>query len=374
MRYFGYLDLRICKSALSYRRTPELLAVMRSVSRTDWFLPLIAMLVVGCSHTKHRTTNHCPMALPPALALEFSYPKPTVFAARPEIISTNDSYTIRRIEMPAAPHILNSNRTVVVEYYDPNVPAPTPVIMLLPILGGKYEIEKLFAKYFARHGFAVVVVLREKKLKDPQQLDEIEVYLRQTVLDNKWVIDWMETQTRLDLRRLGVFGISMGGIKGALLTALDDRVQAAALAMPGGDLPYIVAHSTEPGITKRREKYMKEHNLTVEEFEARLRKVLTCDPLTFAPYVDPRKVLMMLAEYDTVVPIAKGRELKERMGNPETITVPAGHYTAVLFVPYIQAQTLEFFRKRFVKTASDTLATNGRKGIASAPIPGKHRR
>jgi len=306
------------------------------------------------------------------MAAEFAYARPKAFDTRAEVVETNDTYTIRRVTMPAAPHVLNTNRSVVVEYYDPQVPGPAPVIMLLPILGGKYDIEKIFAKYFAKRGFAVVIVLREKKHKDPDNLEEIEMFLRQTVLDNKWVIDWMESQPRMDLRRLGVFGISMGGIKGAILTALDDRIRASVLAMPGGDLPYIAAHSTEPGIIKRRNKYMKEQNITVEEFEARLRKVIICDPLTYAPYVDASKVLLMFAEYDTVVPIAKGRELQQKMGKPETITVPAGHYTAVLFLPYIQSQTVEFFEKKFAKVAEDS--PSGRKGIASTTMPNKRSR
>ena len=72
-----------------------------------------------------------------------------------------------------------------------------------------------------------------------------------------------------------------------------------------------------------------------------------CSPISYARYVDPRKVLLVLASYDTVVPIKKGIELKEKMGNPETIMLPAGHYSAVLSLPYIESQSMEFFEKRF---------------------------
>ena len=60
-----------------------------------------------------------------------------------------------------------------------------------------------------------------------------------------------------------------------------------------------------------------------------------------------RSVLLILASLDTVVPFKKGEELKQKMGNPETITISAGHYTAVVYIPYIQHQALQFFQERF---------------------------
>ena len=73
--------------------------------------------------------------------------------------------------------------------------------------------------------------------------------------------------------------------------------------------------------------------------------------MTYANYVDPKKVLLVLGRYDDVVPYEKGVELKEKMGNPETILLPAGHYTAVLSIPYIKSQSFEFFEKRFAESS-----------------------
>src|SRR5262249_16910192 len=92
-------------------------------------------------------------------------------------------------------------------------------------------------------------------------------------------------------------------------------------------------------------------NITVEEAERQLRELLKFDPLRYAPYVDPRKVLLVLASYDTVVPIEKGLELKKVMGNPETILIPANHYSPVLSIPYTKRQSFDFFEKRFAAAA-----------------------
>jgi hypothetical protein len=139
----------------------------------------------------------------------------------------------------------------------------------------------------------------------------------------------------------------MGGIKGALLVALEPRIKAAALGLTGGDLPFILTRTTEGGLVKRREQEMKERHITLEECERQLRELITCDPIRYAAFVDPRKVMLVLANNDTVVPIEKGIELKEKMGDPETIFIPGGHYTAVLAIPYIKIQSMQFFEKRF---------------------------
>jgi hypothetical protein len=135
-----------------------------------------------------------------------------------------------------------------------------------------------------------------------------------------------------------------------LLTPLDPRIDASVLAMPGGDLPYILAYTTEHGISRRRSELLKSRQITEEELRAELAREITCDPMQFAPYVDPSKVMLVLAAFDSTVPIKKGLELRARMGKPQTIVVAAGHYTAALYLPYLRYRTVEFLKNR-LKTA-----------------------
>jgi hypothetical protein len=139
----------------------------------------------------------------------------------------------------------------------------------------------------------------------------------------------------------------MGGIKGALLVELEDRVQAAVLGLTGGDLPYILTHTTERGIARRRKAWLREHKVSLAELKEQLQHQISCDPAAFAPYIQPAKVLLVLAIGDTVVPIKTGLELRRKMGTPETILLMAGHYSALAYIPYIQHQALKFYRKRF---------------------------
>ena len=262
-------------------------------------------------------------------------------------LEANARFTLQRIETAAAGNHLRTNRTLALDYYRPTGTNRTPVIVVLPIIGGGYPLEKIFCSYFARQGMAAVLVRRDRLKRTIDRLEEVDDILRQAAVDAQQAIDWVETRSELDASRIGVFGISMGGIRAAFLTPLDPRIRAAAIGLAGGDLPYIVTHSTEPGLTRRRRGYMEKNGLPEPEFKKELQKVIHCDPLAVAPSVDPGKVLLVIAAADTAVPTSKQLELRRAMGRPETVFLPTGHYTAFLFVPYIKAACLRFYKEKF---------------------------
>jgi hypothetical protein len=132
-----------------------------------------------------------------------------------------------------------------------------------------------------------------------------------------------------------------------VFVAVDARVRAAALGLVGGDVADILAHSREKSYRKRRADMLREQHLTLPELQQRFADAIKCDPIYFAPYVDRQKVLLVLAVFDRIVPFKNGRELREKMGDPETIFIAAGHLTAVLYLPYIEGQALDFYRRRF---------------------------
>jgi hypothetical protein len=310
-----------------------------------------AVLASGCTHSSLRSSQASLRSLPAEIAAEYACPKGQDFDCKVEVTEQTANYVLKRVHLKPLTDGTNTGRWIVLDYYDLTRAEKPPVVMVLPMSGGGYSIERHFASYFANRGYAAVIVHRDKIPKEQQMIEILNPMIRRMVLDHKRVIDWLETLPDVDAQRTGIFGISMGGIKGAMLAPLESRIRAAIIGLAGGDLPHILAYSTEPGLTKKREQFLKERGLTPEEGEAALRKMITRDPLVYAPYVDPEKVLLVLARYDTVVPIAKGLELKEKMGNPETIMLPAGHYTAVLSIPYIKSQSFEFFEKRFAEVS-----------------------
>lgn len=302
----------------------------------------------GCCHLPASSRFAKRPPLPPAVGEAFDYPKGGTITCQEKDAGGTPVYSIRRIDLPSAAAATSrseTNRALVMDYFVPRTAGKHPVLVILPMLGGSYPLEKYFASYFGKRGFASIIVHREKPPKD-SGWEVLDAMFKQSVLDNRRAMDWIETRPELDARRIGVFGISMGAIKGALLTPLDPRIRAATLGLGGGDIPYILTYTTEHGISKRREAILREQHLSLPELREQLGQCIRCDPNAVAPFVDPAKVLLILGACDTVVPIKKGLELRQKMGKPETVIVPTGHYSAILCLPYIQRQCYKFFQKK----------------------------
>ena len=232
-----------------------------------------------------------------------------------------------------------------IERYMPRTGGKAPVVVILPILDDqKYLVERYFARYFAKHGFGVLIVERKKsELACGEQINEM---LEQAVDDIRLIINWAEQDPNFDKDRIAMLGISLGGIYGTILAVVDQRIKAAALALVGGDLPSILEHSRDKGIVRRREKYLKEKEITLAEFECELRNSIVFDPLAFARNIDPEKILLVLAKFDAVIPYKNGLMLRTAMKSPKTIVLWSGHYTAMLYLLYIRRAVLKFFRRK----------------------------
>jgi hypothetical protein len=238
------------------------------------------------------------------------------------------------------------------DYYLPNdafgKPEKIPAILILPLMGGThYDLENYFASSFAKRGFASVILHRPDIKKEVRELEDINGLLRKTVRDAQRVIDWLEMQPQIDPDRLGLFGVSLGAIRGTLVLAADQRVRAGVLGLVGGDLPYILTHTSEKSLVRERNKVIETRQLSLKEAEEKLREAITCDPLKVAPAVDPSRVLMVIAAFDGVIPARKGWELRRKLGNPATLQIFSGHYGAVIYAPWLRWKTGRFFEKKF---------------------------
>jgi len=274
----------------------------------------------------------------------FARPDRQILTGQERELEVHRGYRIIQVELIDDAPQAATNAGIVLDYYRPDG-AGRQVILLLPMAGGAYSLERHFARHFARRGFAVVIAER-RHFPQPKELEAIVPWVEQSIRDNLRALDWIAKRPELDTNCIALLGISLGGLRGVMLTALDGRIKAAALGLVGGDLPYIVAYTREPGVARQRAEYMSAHQLTLSQFEQRFRQIFPWDPDALAEHIDRKKVLMVLALCDRVVPARKGWELRARLGKPQTVLLPTGHYSAVLAVPYIEAACLRFFRER----------------------------
>ena len=318
---------------------------------------LVLMFLVGCIHLPLDSKYPGPKPLPESVELDFAYEK---FSGEYlEIAEFKKSknglkgevagyYTIRRFELMPDHNTLSDDHNILIDFYDVAGDNKTPVIMCLPVLGGhNNQFANSFARYFAENGYAVVIVHRQDQYKDLRDVEKIEETLRQIVFDHRQVVDWIELQDELDSNNIGVFGISMGGIKGLLVSALEPRIKVSVIGLAGGNLPYILISSHESEIKKRIAALMQDLGLTQSEVLAKLQAEIQTDPLAYAPYIDARNMLLINAVFDRVIFPKAARELRRAMGKPERIYLFSGHYTAIGYIPYVKQEALEFFGKKF---------------------------
>ena len=326
---------------------------MRKCGTASITLPLLlcSLLGGGCFHAHYHSKPVSLAPLPENIRAEIDYP-PKPIASVEKVCPADAHYQTRHFELSVPMVGTGTNKTVELACYTPSHDHPLPVILVFPVSGGGYFIEEIFAKYFYRHGYATIIVYRESDAeRDPKTGPEINQTLRQSVLDNKRVVDWVVSRPEYDAKKIGILGTSMGSFKATFLVGVDPRIRAAALGLTGGDFPYIMAYSKEGawhhrGLTRRREAYLSEHHLTKAQFRQLLEKEVVWDPNAVAPSIAPEKVLMIIALGDTVVPTRTGKELRRLMHQPETLFVVSGHYTAYLYLPRIKSELLRFFNKR----------------------------
>lgn len=324
------------------------------IPRANGPLPvlLLAVLMVGsgCIYHPLQRPARAPAALPESFVSdpsEKASAAPTL--AEQKELSKHSSFTVNEITLN-----MGEGRTARAQYFlpDPQKHNKTPAIVVLPIMGGStYPLEEIFAASFARAGYACIIPHRPNIKDEIRNLEDIDPLLRQSIHDVSRGIDWLECQPNIDRTRIGLFGISLGAIRGTLVMAMDPRVRAGVLGLGGGDLPYIMTHSGEKRLVKARDKILERNNIDLAEAESRLREAITYDPLALAPSVDPSRVMMVIAAFDKVIPPHTSWELRRKLGNPETIELWSGHYSSVIHIPYLRQTSCRFFKKKFAEPA-----------------------
>lgn len=244
------------------------------------------------------------------------------------------------------PH--ENNNTVHTEYYRPATDGHYPGVIVLHILGGDFELSRLFCKQMALNDVAALFVILpyygprsqpgvsvEMVSEDPEQTVK---GFTQAVLDIRRAGAWLSAQEEVDEDQLGIMGISLGGITAALATTAEPRFKKSFLMLAGGDVSKIAWES--PLVAELREKWLAEGR-TREELVDMIRPI---DPVTYGKNVQGRKVWMLNATNDEIIPRACTDSLWEAFGRPEITWVEAGHYSAMRFIIGALNKSAEFFK------------------------------
>lgn len=243
------------------------------------------------------------------------------------------------------------NNTVHCEYFCPKGLAAgqkAPGVVVLHILGGDFQLSRLFCNNLAQRGVAALFLkmpyygprrdpASPRRMISPIPGETVEG-MTQAILDIRRGAAWLAAREEVNADELGIFGISLGGITGALAATAEPRLKNVCLLLAGGDLGKVVIES------KEIEKYRKDFGKLPDKEEF-LTKLKVIDPVTYAANVKGRRILMMNAKDDEIIPKACTESLWKAFGEPRIHWYRGGHYSVAWHLLDALDKTGDFFQE-----------------------------
>ncbi len=233
-----------------------------------------------------------------------------------------------------SPHV--QNNTVYAEYYRPRGQGPFPCVIVLDITGGDQSLSRMIARHLAQNGIGGLFV--QMAYYGPRRppgssvrllsfnLDHTFAAIRQTVLDLRCAAAWMEARPEVDAKRLGISGTSLGSFIAALTAEMEPRLSRVAVLLGGGG--FADGFWDHPQAKPYRQVF--EALGGTKEMVAQV--LAPVDPLTCAANLKGRKVLIVAAKNDEIVPPSMALALWQATGQQRLLWLPAGHYTAAFYL------------------------------------------
>jgi hypothetical protein len=135
-----------------------------------------------------------------------------------------------------------------------------------------------------------------------------------TVAGGMLALSFLDEDEHLDIGRLTIIGVSVGVPFATMHGALDERVPTVVLIHGGGDLPAQVRAIAEPRWIATPAGVMAA--ILFHTFE----------PLRYVDRISPRKLVMIAARHDTMLPHETIEKLYARAGEPkQMIWTESGH-------------------------------------------------
>jgi hypothetical protein len=238
--------------------------------------------------------------------------------------------------------------------FHPNTPGPHPVMLVehewLPV---NLNNEFVLCATLARAGVAAFLVVQPysynrrllPRVPDVELLSgdtqQTVAAVRQAVLDNRRALDWLQSRPDIDPTRMGVAGISLGGILAPLIAGVDHRARVLVTIVGGGDVSDLVYDSF---ITYGLRPSLLYHGVT---FDSLKHDYANIEPTNWLQGFDPKNALLFNGRFDVFVNPKQAHHLAKALGGAPIVWIPTGHYGTVFAEKRIEAVGAKFVRSRF---------------------------
>lgn len=305
---------------------------------------LLLAALAGCTT---RPAPHHPrpaLPLPGAVAERYALPGPVTERVLTEVSPAGASARILRGRLASGGEL--AEITFIRAPGDGNA----PFVLLLPILAGGDVLMWHLAQSLGDHGFHVGWTRRVSSAMRPgNDMHELEELFRRTVIHNRMLLAWAREREDVDPDRTAVLGLSMGGMLGCAILAVEPGLRAGALCLAGGDFPDLVSVSAERRLRLWRRWSRSGRGLGGGPLREEIARSAVSDPMLLGPYVATERVFLVASLFDEVVPWRNQQLLWESLGRPRRTVLPLGHYSAALAIGPALDETAEFFVHRFAE-------------------------
>ena len=279
----------------------------------------------------------------------FRLPEAT-FGFELESVRDTPGYSVAKLRFPS-PMVTPepANNTVHGEYFRPKGDGRRPAVVVLHILGADFALSRYYAARLADKGVAALFLKlpyygERRPLGGDHRFLSTDIgrstlSMRQGVCDVRRAAAWLASRPEVDPSKLGVTGISLGGITSALTVAVDPALNRGVFLLAGGGLDEILWEMDEPDARRYRRQWLASGRTRAD------LKTLTAplDPLTYADRLVGKKLLMMAGNVDEVVPPSTTRALWEAAGKPPIRWFDGGHYSAAGYLLPALREAVDFF-------------------------------
>ena len=282
---------------------------------------------------------------------------------------------------------LVQNNTIPADYYVPNGIRPgdpkRPAVICLHILDGNEPLTDLVCSMLAKRGipaisFKLPYYGSRGTAKGPQMLAENPKLFAGAIVqareDIRRTFDLLASRPEVNPERIGIVGISLGGIISATAAGAEPRIHRAGLILAGGDLLTIIHHARETrDLSATMLKLPPAERAEVEA------DIAAADPLKFAAALRRRaqdgRVLMINAAQDEVIPRECTEKLANALGIGDRVVwlEGLGHYTAIAELPRALRMTADFFAQDLPKGVGVDNAQASNWALKCPALPGLRR-
>lgn len=272
------------------------------------------------------------------------------YEVRPKFDLPHAGVAVFDVSFPSpvtTPHAVNN--TVYCEYFKPKTPGKHPAVIVLDILDGKQLVSRGEALWLAQNDIPALVVILpyygprrpmggRERLLSPDVFRSTE-NVRQAVLDCRRAAAWLASRPEVDRGKIGIVGTSLGSFIGGLAAAAEPTISTACLLLGGGGLVDAFYDHPKAAVVTQALRLVGITKATIRLL------IDPVDPLTYAAQLKGKRLLLVAASRDDVVPPMAMKRLWEATGKPKIVWFDATHVGAALYAFPAMAAVVEHIKQ-----------------------------